>query len=272
MGLFSKQPQPSGGGGGMIAQYLHWLEAGSVSPQTLRLRENHLGRFARSHDLLQVTGDDIVGYLRRQEWKPATAASFRSSLSSFYKWAEDHKLIEENPLKQVRSVRVPPAAPKIATAAALEAALEKASRRDRLAVMLAAYAGLRRGEIAGLHARDVDDDWLRITGKGGRTRRVPIHPEIREEVLRARAIGGYFFPDRSGDGAVTPDAMGRRIARLLPDGLTAHSLRHLFATRAYEGSHDLRAVQTLLGHSSLATTQVYLHNSEDQLKSAVFGV
>ncbi|HEY7821665.1 MAG TPA: tyrosine-type recombinase/integrase [Acidimicrobiia bacterium] len=255
----------------VIAQYLRWMEAGSVSPQTLRLRENHLGRFARSHDLLAATSDDIVGYLRRQEWKPATAASFRSSLSSFYKWALDEGLVDENPLKSVRNVRVPPAAPKIATAAALDEALAKASRRDRLAVMLAAYAGLRRGEIAGIHSRDVDDDWLRITGKGGRTRRVPIHPEIREEVLRARAIGGYFFPDRSGDGSVTPDAMGRRIARLLPDGLTAHSLRHMFATRTYNHSHDLRAVQTLLGHSSLATTQIYLHSDEEQLKSAVFG-
>jgi hypothetical protein len=115
--------RPAGGGGGgvnVIAAYLRWMEAGSVSPQTLRLRENHLGRFARSHDLLAATSDDIVGYLRRQEWKPATAASFRSSLSSFYKWALDEGLIDANPLKSVRNVRVPPAAPKIATAAALD--------------------------------------------------------------------------------------------------------------------------------------------------------
>jgi integrase len=175
-------------------------------------------------------------------------------------------------MDDVRQIRVPPNIPKIATAAALDEALAKASRRDRLAVLLAAYAGMRRAEIAGLHADDVGDEWVRIKGKGGRTRKVPIHPNLKPDLEKARKIGGFLFPDRFGDGPVTADAMGRRIARLLPAGFTAHSLRHYFATTIYQGSKDLQAVQQLLGHSSLATTERYLHGDDEALKSAVFGL
>ena len=265
-------PSRSSGGGGAIASYLEWLEAGSVSPQTLRLRENQLGRFARTHDLASVTTDEVIAFVRRQDWKPATAASFRQTLNGFFKWAVKHGVREDNPVDEVRQIRVPPGIPKIATAAALDEALDKASRRDRLAVLLAAYAGMRRAEIAGLHAEDVSEGWIRIKGKGGRTRKVPIHPDLRPELEKAVAIGGYLFPDRYGDGPVTADAMGRRIARLLPKGFTAHSLRHYFATKVYQTSKDLQSVQALLGHSSLATTERYLHGDDDALKSAVFGL
>lgn len=271
MGMFNRSQQPQRGGGGVVASYLEWLEAGSVSPQTLRLRENQLGRFARTHDLTTVTSDEIIAYLRRQEWKPPTAASFRQTLNGFFTWAVKHKVRPDNPIEDVRQVKVPPAIPKIASAAALDEAIANASRRDRLAVLLAAYAGMRRAEIAGLHAEDVDLDggWIRIKGKGGRVRKVPIHPELRDDLVAAYRVGGYLFPDRFGDGPVTADAMGRRIARLLPEGYTAHSLRHLFATKVYQGSKDLEAVQRLLGHSSLATTERYLHGTDDALKDAV---
>lgn len=257
---------------GMIAAYLNWLEAGSVSEQTVRLRETHLNRFSRTHDLETADSEVIVDFLRRRGWKPNTVKSFRSSLAGFYEWAVKTKRLTDNPMDDVRPIRMPPAVPKIASAAALDEALTNANSRDRLAVKLAAYAGLRRAEIAALKCEDIEEGWLRVAGKGGKVRRVPIHPQLINDIARLEGRRGYIFPDRWGEGHVTDDAMGRRIARLLPEGMTAHSLRHLFATSAYRGSHDLRAVQQLLGHSSLSTTQVYVHTDDDELKAAVFGV
>jgi site-specific recombinase XerC len=147
-------------------------------------------------------------------------------------------------------------------------ALENVEPRDRLAIMLAAYAGLRRAEIAGLHADDIGDRMLTVTGKGSKTRRVPIHPMLEEQLRIVKARGGYIFPNVNGE-PMKPDSLGRRIARALPGKWSAHSLRHYYAGNVYRASHDLRAVQELLGHSSIATTQIYTQVNDDDLHAAV---
>jgi integrase len=210
--------------------------------------------------------------MNRQTWKPATTASFWATCKSYFEWAKERGLRSDNPMDGVRPVKVPPSPPKIASAQALQEAIEKASRRDRLALMLAAYAGLRRAEVAGLHASMIEDGWIRVEGKGKKVRRVPIHPDLAGELKRARDMGGYLFPGRDGDGPISPDSMGKRMGRLLPPGVSAHHLRHMFATSAYRHSHDIRAVQQLLGHSSLATTQIYVSSNDDELMAAVFGI
>jgi integrase/recombinase XerC len=257
----------SAGGGGLIDGFSEWLGAGGASQGTVSLRAAHLRRFSKRADLATASSDDVVAWLGDPNLKPSTKHSYRASLRMFYRWMRVTGRREDDPTEATRSIPVPRAQPRPAKDADVAAALAGASQEDRLAVLLAALAGLRRAEIAGLHADDIDDTTIRITGKGGVIRTIPIHPVLMRELKPWAARGGYLFRGRDGTSPVTADAMGRRISRLLDSG--AHSLRHKFATDAYRGTKDIRAVQELLGHASVATTQVYTAVDGDALSAAV---
>jgi integrase len=128
----------------------------------------------------------------------------------------------------------------------LEDAIAAGSSEQRLMLLLGAYAGLRLGEIARVHSDDLTAEGLRVVGNGGVTRVVPVHPRLRPELAK---ILGWAFPSSAQPGQhVGADYVHSRIRPLLGDH-TVHSLRHRFASRAYAGTRDLRAVQTLFGHS-----------------------
>lgn len=124
---------------------------------------------------------------------------------------------------------------------------------------LACEVGLRRAEVATAHSdglvRDHNGWAIIVTGKGGKQRVVPLTNDLAAE-LRRYCKGGFIFPGQI-DGHLSPDCVGRLISRLMPPGWTMHKLRHRFATTGYNGTKDLRAVQEALGHSSIATTQLY---------------
>lgn len=140
--------------------------------------------------------------------------------------------------------------------------------RERLMLLLASFGGLRRSEIAAVHADDMNEGFLFVVGKGGRQRFVPIHPLLLSYLERLAARGGWAFPGRFS-GHCHPDYIGKHLSRLLGPGWTGHSLRHHFATAAYNTTRDLRAVQELLGHASVATTQIYVGVDPRSLITAV---
>lgn len=257
-------------GGGGFAEFLSWLRAGGVSEGTINLRWRHLDRFTR---VVKHPNDadvaDVIGYLETPGWKPNTRLAVRSSLRSYYKWAMQTGVRADDPTAHTRQVRIPARHIKEAPQEALEKALEVCSERDRLAILLAAYAGLRRAEIAMLHCDEIGEHMIEVTGKGGKTRRVPIHPKLAGPLAEAKARGGYVFRGADGWSPVTVDALGRRIARALPGNWSAHSLRHYFAGHVYRASHDLRAVQMMLGHSSISTTEIYTRVTDQDLTAAV---
>lgn len=135
-------------------------------------------------------------------------------------------------------------------------------------LLLAAYAGLRRAEIAAVHTRDIQDGCLRVTGKGGRTRVIPLHPEIERALTGID--DGYIFPGKDR-GHLSAGHVGKILQRQLGSGWTAHTLRHRFATKAYAVNRDLFAVQQLLGHSKPETTMRYTQLPADALRAAVMG-
>ena len=130
---------------------------------------------------------------------------------------------------------------------------------------LAAYAGLRAGEIARVHTSDVVDGRLYVHGKGGRTRVVPLAAHL---ALMLPAEGGWVFPNGRGSH-LSPGHVTRLVSRALPEGWTAHTFRHRLATRAYAGTRDLLAVSELIGHSRPETTQRYVLLPDDALVAAV---
>jgi site-specific recombinase XerD len=163
--------------------------------------------------------------------------------------------------------------------------------RDRAIVETAYAAGLRIAELAGAAIAELDlrSGELRVLGKGRKERIGLLGRPAREALAAYLADSRPALLARRGDGATTPlpaelflnqhgEALGVRGLRFrlerlrrragLPDGVTPHTLRHSFATHLLEGGADLRVVQELLGHESLATTQVYTHVSPTRLRAA----
>jgi integrase len=251
----------------VLNSYQLYLRASSAAESTIRLRMHHARRFARlAPEPSLVTPDMLLGMLAANLAAESRKA-IRSSARSAFGWMLDEGIITDNPAAKLPRIRVPQGIPRPAPDAVIATAILLSDSRCQAMIMLAAYAGLRCCEIAKVHASDIVDGALIITGKGGKVRRVPLHPTVRDSLP---AVEGYLFPGND-DGHLSPLHVCKIIARALPDGWTAHKLRHRFATAAYAVERDLFAVQQLLGHSSPTTTARYTALPSDALDRAVLG-
>lgn len=237
-----------------------------------KLRDYHLRRFARAVGVppFDVTLDMMLAHLDNPGWGQNTRRGVRTTLAAFYRWAHLVERTDRNLAERLPGVPFRPGTPRPIADAALEAGLRDADARVALMIQLGAYAGLRCCEIAKVATRDLIDTpsgWvLSVRGKGDRSRVVPIGAHLAVAILDRGP--GYAFPGRL-DGHVSAGYVSKLISRSLPEGETAHKLRHRFASRAYRGSgNNLRAVQELLGHASVATTQIYTAVDADDLRRA----
>jgi integrase len=264
----------------MIDEYLLTLNAAGQRAPTLRLRYMQLCQMARGIGWPPdaVTGEILVHWFGcQQHWTPEGRKSYRAGARGFFQWGHRSGRIPTNPGLDLPKVRVPAAQPRPASDKAWEAALSGASPRVVLMLRLAGEAGLRRAEVAQVHHRDLIDvgaPQLLVHGKGGKQRIIPISDYLAyliREGAPAHTPGsppeGWLFPNGFG-GHMTAEHVGRLVARALPDDFSMHQLRHRCATRAYAGSRDIRAVQVLLGHSSVATTERYAAVADDKIRAA----
>lgn len=240
---------------------------------TVDLRVFQLKKFAteiRPADPWQVCFEDVVEWLAEKPWAPETRRSYRSALRGFYGWGVESGRTDWDPAGKLPKVAPSHPRPHPATEDAYRFALIAAEPSDRLALRLAAELGLRRGEVSRIHSRDIiqtDTGWsLIVHGKGSRERILPL-PDALSAALRSTPPG-YAFAG-SCAGHVTPAHLGKRISRLLPEGVSMHALRHRFATLAYSVDRDVFAVQRLLGHASPDTTQRYVQVPDDDMRRLV---
>lgn len=256
-----------------LGGFSDWLASADCSPRTIRLRVGYLIRLALRYpdrDPWSLTVDDLTGFLAYEGWAPETRKSARAAVRSFYRWALDTERVTRNPAAKLPAITIPPTIPRPAPESVVVRALAFTdSVRDRVMILLAAAAGLRRAEIAELHTRCRVGDMLRITGKGGRTRTVPIGPHLLEllQAIEADQGAGYYFPGLT-QGHLSPGHVGKILKKLLGPDWSAHCLRHRFATKAYAADRDLLAVQQLLGHAKPETTQRYTALPQDALRRA----
>lgn len=261
----------------LLPHYERWLRAAGRSPRTITLRIYYVTRLAKHlhwRHPSDVTHDDILGWLAEGSWSPNTRKSAVASVRGFFTWASEEGHVEHDPSIRLPSVRVPAGIPRPAPSSLVQQAMAQSSERDALMIALAAFAGLRRSEIAAFRWDAVQWDGLRIKGKGGRTRSVPMAPQLAELLQRERSLrevgrwgdgwryridplSPYVFPGAHGAEHITGDRVARIIARALNQGWSTHTLRHRFATKAYAVDRDLLTVQQLLGHTSPETTARY---------------
>lgn len=252
--------------------FMAHMRAQSLTRGTIYLRMTYLLRLAKwaePRGPWELTTDDLTAFLAAGDWKPETRKSARSSIRGLYKWAETTGRVSRNPAIDLPAVRIPAGAPKPAPVASVMDAFTDTDDRTRLMLMLAAQAGLRRNEIATLHTDHVEPGFLRITGKGGKVRRVPTHPDLAA-ALEALPPG-WVFPGRV-DGHISANRVGEILTAALGGDHSAHTLRHRFATDAYVDTRDIAVVQRLLGHSKPETTIRYTEIPDDLLVNAVRGI
>lgn len=254
-----------------IEEFLVHLEAGGAAAGTIKLRRTYLNRLAASQpDLTHVTTASIERWLARPDWKPETRKSARASATTFFAWASRRGLVPGDPAEHLPPVRIPDCDPRPAPRDVVKATCQQAAStgdpRDPLMVQLALLCGLRVREVARVHSDDVEGDQLRIRGKGGRARLVPLPPVL---LLALRNRKGYLFPGRE-DGHLSTAYVQKKIQRLMPRGWTPHTLRHAAAEAVYEESGcDLFATQAFLGHSKPETTKRYVPVNRKRMRSAV---
>lgn len=262
-----------------IASWTSHLRAGGRPETTVRLREYHvrrLGREVGEPDPYAVTAEQLVEWFAGHDWSRATRRSVRSSIRSAVGWAIATGRRTDNIALALDPIPATPPMPHPTPDRDYRAALLAAAPREVLMVRLAAELGLRRGEVAQVHGRDLltgPNGWsLLVHGKGGRDRVVPMSDELAAAVrVAAGEGGGYVFPGRV-EGHLSAHYVGKRVSALMPEGVSMHSLRHRFATRAYLVDRDLVTVQQLLGHASPDTTIRYVLPPDDAARRTVLAV
>lgn len=253
-----------------LDEYATAQRAAGRSPGTVKLHRHYLRNLAElGRSPWSLTRQQLLRFLAHDGWAPETRKSARAAVCGFYRWAHGAGYLADDIAATLPAVRVPPALPRPTPELIVQQLVRHHDPRLALMAMLAAYAGLRCAEIARVHGRELVGDVLTVHGKGGKVRAVPIvNRRLLAQLQALHTADVYAFPNGRG-GHLTPGHVSRLLSRALPDGWTAHTLRHRMATTAYAGTRDLLAVGAVLGHSRPETTQRYVLMPDDALRAAV---
>ena len=252
--------------------WLATMRSRGLATRTIDDRRRILTNFARTLGIKPETAgeDDVIEWLSR-DIAQSSREHYWSTLRVWFGWLQDRGLIDVSPIAAIRRPRVPPALPKPAAKEHIRRVLNSSIRRaTRTKIIMAVYAGMRVSEIAAFRGEYLDQigEKIRILGKGGRDDVLPVHRAILEEASLYPA--GYWFPSPGRpDAHVSGNSVSTVISRRIGVRVTAHQLRHHFATSLLEHGIDSRIVQTLMRHSSLATTGRYLKVLERQQRHAL---
>lgn len=260
---------------GAIQGYLTHCRAFGLRPQSLRTFRERLSHLARrvSSGPFELTNDELLAYLSEQRWAPATLRARTQTFRGFWRWAAKKGFSAFDPSEDTPRGKPIEANPQAVPYVTYLETLVRSDARTRRILRLAGEAGLRRGEIAVGHTRDIltsnTGPSLEVHGKGGKVRVVPLTADLEHE-LRVLPEG-FFFP-----GKIDGHLSARRVSELakarLPEPWTIHKLRHMFATRSFAVSKDLVSVQRILGHASITTTTAYVQTSDEGLRNIVNAV
>ncbi len=242
--------------------------------------------------LRDVGTDELAAFLSQRKKAGLNAASLRITtvhLKVFFRWLALKGNLEMDPAEPLLAPRPDQTLPETLHAQSVVKLLDSIDpsaflgRRDRTILELFYSSGLRLSELCGLRFEmmDMDEGFLRITGKGNKTRVVRVGSKAREAIadyltnerpaLVTKRTSSHLFLSVRG-GALSPDRVRQIVkerAKLagIDQNIYPHLLRHSFATHLLEGGADLRVIQELLGHADISTTQIYTHVDRQRLKS-----
>jgi integrase/recombinase XerC len=256
---------------GLIDQHLAYCGMRNFQPSYIAALELTLRRVERTLGPLEtIKADALTAWWNDLGVAPSTRIVYLSHLSSFYRWCAREDIRADDPTMRLVRPRVHRRYPRPIRDDQLEQALYHAPEPIHTWLLMAAFMGLRAGEIAGLSREDFQGGRLVVTGKGSKQRILPVHPLIEKQLVRLPQRG-YLFPSRR-NGHIKSNSLSQRCGRYLRSvGVDAslHQLRHYFGTSVYRRSHDLRLTQELMGHSDPKTTAGYAAWDEDRATAVV---
>ncbi len=257
-----------------LGQFAEWAGQAGKEPGDVRHRD--VRRFGAS--------------LSSADAAPATVARKLAAIRGLYDFLVRSEEVGQNPADLVSSPKREQKLPRVLSAEQARELLERIPAgtplqlRDRAMLELAYSCGLRCEEIVNLDvgAVDFEEERVRVLGKGGRERLLPVGEPARRALERYGARGRHVLASDPGERALFLSKSGRRLSNsdvtrrlglwvreaALAGGISPHSLRHSFATHLLEGGADLRTIQELLGHSSISTTQIYTRVDAARLREA----
>lgn len=250
------------------------------SPATLTAYERDLSLFIRNQgDILTAAPNDIKRFIAGLNQDGLAASSISrilSCLRSFYRYAQREGLCAANPAAVIRNPKGKSRLPKTLDVDQMNYLLDVDAdsllgKRDRAMFELMYSSGIRLQELVGIDVKDIDlsEGFAHVIGKGNKERLVPVGTAASTAIRDWLRMRGQFdlndplFISNRGK-RLSPRSVQKRlkaygIKQLDSSGLHPHMLRHSFATHMLESSGDLRAVQELLGHENISTTQIYTH-------------
>ena len=240
-------------------------------------------------DASAITGDDVAAFrtsLADRGLAPASVARHLSAVKALHRWLVDERVAVDDVAKDQRPPKQPSRLPKAISVTQMQRLLETvsgddpASLRDRALLELLYATGARISELIALDVDDVAESLVKVTGKGAKQRLVPVGSYARAALdawlVRGRAAlattgrGGPALLLGARGGRLSRQAAWDIIQRVAEEAdvphVSPHTFRHSFATHLLEGGADVRVVQELLGHASVATTQIYTHVTADTLR------
>lgn len=248
--------------------------------QFMAFLSGHMGGPVTLSALKDMRGADIRAFMaqrRSESLGSRSLARVLSALKSFFGFLEREGTLATEALNVIRTPKMPRALPKALTVVEAKQTISMTDEiedrpwvaaRDMAVISLCYGAGLRISEALALTKADLDADVLRVTGKGGKVRMVPLIAPVRDAIASYLELAPFkLWPEEPlfrgvRGGVLSPRLIQLRMAQLrgalgLPPSATPHALRHSFATHLLGKGGDLRAIQELLGHASLSTTQIY---------------
>jgi len=264
---------------GAIDGWIPWLRARGHAETSIATRVQHVGALGRAcgiPDPWEITDHQLMDFVGRQAWSRETRRGRRVSYSHFFQYGRERGFIEDSPVDTLPKTRAGSPAPNPIPPEVYQVALLGRPERTQLMMRCGFEVGMRRAEITVVQRTDLvpgRDGWsLWVHGKGAKDRLVPI-TESLARALRAACLagGGYAFPGED-HGHLSEEYVGKLLSRALPIGWTGHALRHGFGTELLQHGVDLRTIQELLGHASVATTERYTKPRDDAPRAAIEGL
>lgn len=262
-----------------LDHYERWMRSQARSPRTIAQRLRMAAKVLEQWpDPGAATTNDVTDWLGRaagdlSNWSRAT---YHSDVRAFFKWLFDAGHLHADPTDSglMKRPKAHSRIPKPLTPAEEARALRFAHGNLEAWLLLALRAGLRASEIAAFRGEEIGEDFIVLTGKGSKDGAIPTHPELwalTEHYPRR----GWWFPSPTHDGHVSGKSVGILVGRHfrspevdIPTG-SIHRCRHSYATSLLRRGANLRKVQTLMRHSSPATTAIYTAVDEDELRAAI---
>jgi integrase/recombinase XerC len=285
-----------------IKDFIHYLKYQKrYSPHTVEAYRRDIEQFSQFKADISLNSDDTtelhkiirswVVSLMKNQIKPTSIRRKLSSLASYFKFLIKNNQGESNPVSKVMKPKKGNQLPEYMKENELKHLFDELLPNDdiynqqlsRIIILLLYHTGIRRSEL--IHIKLSDIDWaskqLRVTGKGNKVRIIPLSLEILNHITNYIELKKQFIQTELPDyllvtkkgNMIYPTLVNRLVKLELSQvssnsKLSPHVLRHSFATHLMDKGADLNAVKELLGHSSLAATQVYTHTSIQQLKDA----